>query len=500
MLSRFISKPSNHHLRLISVLVSTQPHHSNHPYLTNPSPQTPIFPNPNFNSLRHFVKHFSTNNKNNNGNSGNWNPSSDIEDSASLGGVLDNEGSKKGDGQGNDLFKVGGAVRKGNVDWLNEKEEGSDDDLFKRVEGAFKEVPKAGLGNQNGVNEKEEDSDYDLFKGVEGGLKKVQRSVVVNEDWVNEKEDDEEFDLFKGIEGSVKEVQRSGVVNKDWVNEKEEDEEFDLFKGIEGSVKEVGGDGVEENWATADGYKAWDLDSEDGVEGEVGNEESEKIKEENLLLEKEEKELSVVLKGPDRAFGDLVATSGITEEMLESLIALKDLEGIQGLPPLSEIEDIRYEKNTRKTSRADIERQKQEEVANARVRQVDSKGRAYGTGKRKCSIARVWIQPGEGKFVVNDKQFDVYFPMLDQRAALLRPFTETKTLGLWDVNCTVKGGGISGQVGAIRLGISRALQNWEPDLRPPLKEAGFLTRDSRVVERKKPGKAKARKSFQWVKR
>lgn len=314
--------------------------------------------------------------------------------------------------------------------------------------------------------------------------------------------DDDGVDLFKGIEDSVKEIGGDG------------NDDDDFFKGIEESVKDVGRD-ENEDWDTAEGYEPWDLASEEkgedifdvgatemngAVDGEVGDEESEKRKEENKLLEKEEKELAHVLKGPNRAFGDLVATSGITEEMLESLIALKDLEGIQGLPPLSEIEDIRYEKNTRKSSRADIERQKQEEVANARVRKVDNKGRAYGTGKRKCSIARVWIQPGEGKFVVNEKQFDVYFPMLDQRAALLRPFTETKTLGLWDVTCTVKGGGISGQVGAVRLGISRALQNWEPDLRPPLKEAGFLTRDSRVVERKKPGKAKARKSFQWVKR
>ncbi|GKG38968.1 28S ribosomal protein S9, mitochondrial, partial [Tanacetum coccineum] len=91
-----------------------------------------------------------------------------------------------------------------------------------------------------------------------------------------------------------------------------------------------------------------------------------------------------------------------------------------------------------------IQQQKQEEIANARVRQVDSQGRAYGTGKRKCSIARVWIEHGEGKFLINDNQFDVYFPMLDQRAALLRPLTETKTLGLLDVNCTVKGGGVSG--------------------------------------------------------
>ncbi|KAJ6374948.1 hypothetical protein OIU77_000008 [Salix suchowensis] len=100
------------------------------------------------------------------------------------------------------------------------------------------------------------------------------------------------------------------------------------------------------------------------------------------------------------------------------------------------------------------------------------------------------VQPGDGKFIVNDKQFDVYFPMLDHRAALLRPFSETKTLGLWDVTCTVKGGGVSGQVGAIQLGISRAMQNWEPDLRPTLRSGGFLTRDPRVVERKKTRKGK----------
>ena len=152
-----------------------------------------------------------------------------------------------------------------------------------------------------------------------------------------------------------------------------------------------------------------------------------------------------IIAGPNRAFGDLIAASGITDEMLDSLIALKDLEGIEGLPPLSEIEEMRYEKNTRKSSRAEIERQKQEEVAKARVRQVDDKGRAYGTGRRKCSVARVFLQPGDGKFVVNDKEFNVYFPMLDHRAALLRPFSETKTLGLWDINCTVKGGGVSGE-------------------------------------------------------
>ncbi|CAK7337336.1 unnamed protein product [Dovyalis caffra] len=225
--------------------------------------------------------------------------------------------------------------------------------------------------------------------------------------------------------------------------------------------------------------------------------------EEEKMLEKEKEELNFILihiAGPNRAFGDLIAASGITDAMLDSLIALKDFQGVEGLPPLSEIEELRYLRNTRKSTRGELERQKQEEMAKARVRQVDDKGRAYGTGRRKCSIARVWVQPGDGKFVVNDKQFDVYFPMLDHRAALLRPFSETKTLGLWDVTCTVKGGGVSGQVGAIQLGISRAMQNWEPDLRPTLRSGGFLTRDPRVVERKKPGKAKARKSFQWVKR
>ncbi|KAM6578910.1 hypothetical protein CsatB_030747 [Cannabis sativa] len=270
------------------------------------------------------------------------------------------------------------------------------------------------------------------------------------------------------------------------------------------------GDG---EWETAEGYKPWSLEEEEKTDlfdtgdyvSSVGEAEievsNEKDRDEELqMLQEEEQQLSVIIKGPNRAFGDLIAASGITDDMLDSLIALKDLEGVEGLPPLSELEDLRYEKTTRKSSRAEIERQKQEEAAKARVRQVDDKGRSYGTGRRKCSVARVWIEPGDGKFLVNEKEFDVYFPMLDHRAALLRPFSETKTLGLWDVTCTVKGGGTTGQVGAVLLGISRALQNWEPDLRPPLRDAGFLTRDPRMVERKKPGKAKARKSYQWVKR
>ncbi|GJT36026.1 30S ribosomal protein S9, mitochondrial [Tanacetum coccineum] len=170
--------------------------------------------------------------------------------------------------------------------------------------------------------------------------------------------------------------------------------------------------------------------------------------------------------GRDHAFDDLIAASGITDDMLDSLMALKDLDDVPELPPLSAIEDMRYEKNTRKSRRADIELQKQEEIANAR------------------------------KFIINDNQFVVYFPVLDQRAALLRPVTVAKTLGLLDAYCTVKGV-------VIRLNVSF--------LTVPVDQstviflfssfvAGFLTKDSRIVERKKPCKAKARKSFQWVKR
>ncbi|CAL1404903.1 unnamed protein product [Linum trigynum] len=289
----------------------------------------------------------------------------------------------------------------------------------------------------------------------------------------------------------------------------------DVFGQIESDAGSAAG---ANNWGPSKDFMPWylknaageekseifDPGSVFGAESRTGislKEEIEKREEEMKKLELEEENLTTILKkGPNRAFGDLIAESGITDEMLDSLIALKDFEGVEGLPTLGEIEDIRYEKSRRKSTRAEMERQKQEEITKARVRQVDDKGRAYGTGRRKCSIARVWIQPGEGNFSVNEKQFDVYFPMLDHRAALLRPFSETKTLGIWDIDCTVKGGGVSGQVGAIQLGISRALQNWEPDYRPPLRNAGFLTRDSRVVERKKPGKAKARKSFQWVKR
>jgi small subunit ribosomal protein S9 len=130
----------------------------------------------------------------------------------------------------------------------------------------------------------------------------------------------------------------------------------------------------------------------------------------------------------------------------------------------------------------------------------DALGRSYATGKRKNAVARVWIKPGSGKIEVNGRDSPVYFARPVLRMLLNQPFVVTDRLGQFDVWCTVNGGGLSGQAGAVRHGISKALTYYEPGLRPVLKHGGFLTRDSRVVERKKYGKAKARRSFQFSKR
>ena len=130
----------------------------------------------------------------------------------------------------------------------------------------------------------------------------------------------------------------------------------------------------------------------------------------------------------------------------------------------------------------------------------DDLGRSYATGKRKDAVARVWIKPGSGKVTVNGKDQDAYFARPVLQMILRQPFGVAGVDGQFDVVATVKGGGLSGQAGAVKHGISKALQLFDPSLRAPLKAAGFLTRDSRVVERKKYGKAKARKSFQFSKR
>jgi small subunit ribosomal protein S9 len=134
------------------------------------------------------------------------------------------------------------------------------------------------------------------------------------------------------------------------------------------------------------------------------------------------------------------------------------------------------------------------------VQKLDAQGRAYATGKRKNAIARVWIKPGPGKVVVNDRELDVYFARPVLRMLIIQPFAIAGRSGQYDVFVTVAGGGLSGQAGAVRHGISKALTYFEPELRAPLKKGGFLTRDSRVVERKKYGRAKARRSFQFSKR
>jgi small subunit ribosomal protein S9 len=132
--------------------------------------------------------------------------------------------------------------------------------------------------------------------------------------------------------------------------------------------------------------------------------------------------------------------------------------------------------------------------------QIDAQGRAYATGKRKNAIARVWIKPGKGSITINGRDQEVYFARPVLRMMIAQPLEVTERLGQFDVVVTVEGSGLSGQAGAIRHGLSKALTLYEPGLRPVLKPHGFLTRDSRVVERKKYGKAKARRSFQFSKR
>ena len=130
----------------------------------------------------------------------------------------------------------------------------------------------------------------------------------------------------------------------------------------------------------------------------------------------------------------------------------------------------------------------------------DKQGRSYATGKRKDAVARVWIMPGKGNITINSKSIDQYFARPVLKMIINQPFEITNRENEFDVVCTVKGGGLSGQAGAIKHGISKALNEYEPELRAVLKQAGFLTRDDRVVERKKFGKAKARRSYQFSKR
>ena len=139
-------------------------------------------------------------------------------------------------------------------------------------------------------------------------------------------------------------------------------------------------------------------------------------------------------------------------------------------------------------------------AAPLREQELDKQGRAYATGRRKDAVARVWVKPGSGKITINGRDQQVYFARPSLRLIINQVFGVAEREGQYDVVCTVKGGGLSGQAGAVKHGISQALTKYEPILRSPVKAAGFLTRDSRTVERKKYGRAKARRSFQFSKR
>ena len=141
-----------------------------------------------------------------------------------------------------------------------------------------------------------------------------------------------------------------------------------------------------------------------------------------------------------------------------------------------------------------------QEVTPLREQQLDKYGRAYATGRRKDAIARVWLKPGSGKIVINGREQEVYFARATLRLVINQPFDVAGREGQYDVVATVVGGGLSGQAGAVKHGIAQALTRYEPSLRTAVKQAGFLTRDPRVVERKKYGRAKARRSFQFSKR
>lgn len=168
--------------------------------------------------------------------------------------------------------------------------------------------------------------------------------------------------------------------------------------------------------------------------------------------------------------------------MSEEITSLEDLGSAMGVAPGSAPEDAVTD------------------AAPVHVQKLDDHGRAYATGKRKDAIARVWVKPGSGKITVNGKDFTAYFARPVLQMIVQQPIVAAARDGQYDIVATVKGGGLSGQAGAVRHGISKALTYYEPTLRGVLKSGGFLTRDSRVVERKKYGRAKARRSFQFSKR
>ena len=175
-----------------------------------------------------------------------------------------------------------------------------------------------------------------------------------------------------------------------------------------------------------------------------------------------------------------------SEGETEKVESLSDLKELTGDAPAADA--------------ADADTMPAQPAAPLREQELDKHGRAYATGRRKDAVARVWLKPGSGKVTVNGRDQEVYFARPTLRLVIAQPFQVAGRDGQYDVVATVRGGGLSGQAGAVKHGIAQALARYEPVLRAPVKAAGFLTRDSRVVERKKYGRAKARRSFQFSKR
>ena len=192
--------------------------------------------------------------------------------------------------------------------------------------------------------------------------------------------------------------------------------------------------------------------------------------------------------------------SNETREALDTILDIEHLETDVTLPSMEEIDLEETEMQALKAERKAALEDEQAKLKASRVSVRDQYGRSGATGKRKSAVARVTLWPGVGDMTCNSLYLDDAFPDIDHRGWMIKPFLVTNTMGLFDVRAIVRGGGKSGQAQAVRHGIAKALQLYEPAFRPALKKTGMLTRDNRVVERKKPGRKKARKAFQWVKR
>jgi small subunit ribosomal protein S9 len=186
--------------------------------------------------------------------------------------------------------------------------------------------------------------------------------------------------------------------------------------------------------------------------------------------------------------------------MADKKKSLSDLGALTQEPPAAETPAVETEAQASADETPVAAPPRLQEAAPLREQQLDKQGRAYATGRRKDAIARVWLKPGSGKIVINGREQEVYFARPTLRLVINQPFGVAEREGQYDVVATVVGGGLSGQAGAVKHGISQALTRYEPALRGVVKQAGFLTRDSRAVERKKYGRAKARRSFQFSKR